>query len=371
MNEKGARIFLIGFTLVTLLVLFQQLFHPIKLAGLQGAFDAGEPPRFSASLWFEGKYQQHSDHFLKYNTAFNGELVRLRNQVDYSVFGNINTILTLGKENYIFDPNYIYSINGTDLLNDSLKSQKIQAIYEVKTILDSLSVPLLICFAPNKANYFQEYLNDVLINSKRTNRILFDSIFKSFHVPVLDYDKWFLTLKDTSSWPLVPKFGAHWSTYGAFFAADTLLSSLRALTGKNLASFSVIGIDIALKTRYTDDDYLASLNLMIKWKSPPMAYPILQFHSGDKPNVMIVSDSFIWNFYDLQIIQNCFSDKSQIRYYNKSTFDINKNPTGVAGEIKLADLANRDCIIIISSDPSLKDLGFGFLESVSNLKQDD
>ncbi len=368
MNEKGARIFLIGFSLLALLILFQQFFHPIKLAGLQGAFDAGVPPQFTAPLWFEGKYQQQTDHYLKYNTAFNGELVRLRNQVDYSVFGNINTILTLGKEKYIFDPNYISAINGTDLLNDSIKSGKIQAITHSKIILDSLNVPLLVCIAPNKAGYFQEYLNDSLNVSENTNRIFFDSLFKSLNVPVLDYDKWFIALKDTSSWPLVPKYGAHWSTYGAFFAADTLMSVLQTLGGKKMASFYLTDIDISTKPRYTDDDYLASLNLMMKWKSPAMAYPRLQFADGYKPNALIVSDSFIWNFYDLEILQNCFSQQSHIRYYNKSTFDNQKNNKGIAGQIKLSDIENRDFVIILSSDPSLKDLGFGLFESISKLR---
>lgn len=371
MNEKGARIFLIGFSLLALLILFQQLFHPIKLAGLQGAFDAGEPPQFSATHWFDGKYQQQTDHYLKYNTAFNGELVRLRNQVDYSVFGNINTILTLGKEKYIFDPNYIFAITGTDLLNDSIRSGKIQAITHSKIIFDSLRVPLLICFAPNKAGYYPEYLNDSLNTSENTNHIFFDSLFKSLNVQVLDYNKWFIALKDTSSWPLVPKYGAHWSTYGAFLAADTLMYVLQTLGGKNMTSFYLTGIDIPTKPRYTDDDYLASLNLMMKWESPALAYPTLQFIPGYKPNVLIISDSFIWNFYDLEIIQNCFSDQSQIRYYNKSTFDNQKNNTGIAGEIKLSDLENRDFVIILSSDPSLKDMGFGLFESIAKLKQDE
>ncbi len=173
MNNQGARAFLIGMAILMLLTLVQQLFHPFKLAGLQGAFDGGVKPRFSAEEWFKGTYQQQTDHYLKYNTAFNGDLVRLRNQVDYSVFGNINTILTLGKQNYIFDPNYIAAINGADLLDDSVRIAKTIAVKKTWMLLSTLNVPLYICYAPNKANYYEEFLPKPTIPSGKTNQHFF------------------------------------------------------------------------------------------------------------------------------------------------------------------------------------------------------
>ncbi len=367
MNQMAARAFLVGFTLLTLLTLFQQSFHTIKLAGLQGAFDTGVKPEFSLDQWFNGQFQQKYDHYLKYNTAFNGELVRLRNQVDYSVFGNINTILTLGKENYIFDPNYIIALNGTDLLTDSAKRIKTEAINNTLTILHGINVPLYVCFTPNKANYYSQYLPEKLSRSNFTNRMFFDSVLTQSGVTAIDFDKWFLSLKDTSTYPLVPKYGAHWTTYGAWIAADSLVKQLNTDREEKITSFSLTKIELSDKPRFTDDDYLASLNLMIKWKSPQMAYPQLQFHPGNKPTALIISDSFIWNFYDLGIIQNCFSERSQVRYYNKTIFDAAKNNMGPVTDVKIAALQQCDFILIIASDPSLKDFGFGFFESINQL----
>ncbi|MBL0339798.1 MAG: hypothetical protein IPP71_02115 [Bacteroidetes bacterium] len=116
MKKQYAIGFLFIFCMLTILPPVQHIFHPFKLAGLQGAFDKGVTPQFSFSSWRTGKFQEQADYYLKNNIGFNGELVRLRNQLDYSVFGNINTVLTLGKENYIFDPNYLFAREGTDLL---------------------------------------------------------------------------------------------------------------------------------------------------------------------------------------------------------------------------------------------------------------
>jgi hypothetical protein len=367
MNPSGARAFLTGFALLVLLQLIQQFFHPFKLAGLQGAFDGGTKPIFTPGGWFSGKFQQQSDQYLKYNTAFNGDLVRLRNQFDYSAFGNINTILTLGKENYIYDPNYIIALEGKDLITDSLKQYKSLAVEKSIVFLNSAGIPLLVCFAPNKANYYRQFLPGVLIASATTNRNFYKNLLQKHKVPVIDFDNWFLELKDTASYPLVPKFGAHWSTYGAYLAADSLINFISSKSEGQLPWFSPISIERSSMPRYTDDDYLASLNLMKKWPSPEMAYPRLQFHKGDKPAVLIISDSFIWNFYDLEVIQNCFSDKSQTRYYNKTTFDSQKKIIGPADPVSESYLRQFNYILIITSDPSLKDFGFGFFESVAQL----
>ncbi|HMT28237.1 MAG TPA: hypothetical protein PKD91_03045 [Bacteroidia bacterium] len=366
MKKQVAAWFLCVFGLMAFLPLFQHSFHPFKLAGLQGAFDKGTPPVLHLANWFNGNFQQHADIYLKNNTGFNGELVRLRNQADYSLFGNINTNLTLGRENYIFDPNYIYAREGTDVLPDSVLLQNSLSLQQSKLLLDSLQIPLLFCFAPNKANFYPEFLPTVSPASEITNQTFFKNIFLKNNVWVIDFDSWFVELKKTSKYPLIPKYGAHWSTYGAAIAGDSLLKTIGKLTHKDLVLFDIRRITTDEKPRFTDDDYLASLNLMKKWKSPEMAYPEIGFTKGVKPNVLIISDSFIWNFYDLGIIQNCFSEKSSVWYYNKTAFDFQKNNLGPLSEnLKKEDILNRDAVILIATGPSLKDFGYNFFEQLN------
>ncbi len=371
MNRYVARSFLIVFVLFALLELVQQVFHPIKLTGLQGAFNKGEVPVFNFNTWLKGTYQQQADYYLKYNTAFNGDMVRIRNQANYSLFGKINTILVTGKENFIFDPSYIYALNGTDYINDSAKYAKIKDIEKTLSLLESIHVPLYAGFAPNKAFFYSEYLPDKLMQPQYTNKQFYDSLFQTHNVPVIDFSNWFSNMKDTSKYLLVPKYGAHWSTYGAFLAADSLFNFLQSQSASELADFMVDKIEIKDKAQFTDDDYLPSLNLMIKWESPRMAYPVLKFTPGKKLSVLIISDSFIWNFYDLGIIANCFSSSTTIRYYNKTEFDNNKREIGPVKPLSIAELSKYDFIWLLNSDPSLKDFGFGFFESTALLVKND
>ena len=99
-----------------------------------------------------------------------------------------------------------------------------------------------------------------------------------------------------------------------------------------------------------------------------MAYPQLAFKVLKQPNVLIISDSFFWNFYDLTIVQNCFSKESEMWYYNKTRYNHLKEKIGSKTEtITLNQIKDRDIIIIVSSDPGLKEFGYGFLEQLSSL----
>lgn len=370
MKKRYTHLFLFLFAVLASLPLFQQVFHPFKLAGLQGVYDAGTKPEFTFDSWFKGTYQKQSDFYLKNNTAFNGELVRLRNQVDYSGFGNINTILTLGKDNYIFDPNYIYAREGSDLLSDSIRQYYAQLIADDMVFLDSLKVPVLFCIAPNKANFYSGYLPEKSIASRNTNQHYFKNMLLANGISVIDFDSLFEIQKATSPYLLVPKYGAHWSTYGASVAADSLLRVVKKITKKETAFFTVSGMEVLSKPKFSDDDYLGSLNMMIKWKSPAMAYPKLVFKEGYKPNALIISDSFMWNFFDLGVIPYCFSEKSGVRYYNKTGYDVHKKKLGaLSPNLALDELQERDIIILIATGPSMKDFGFRFFEQVNELRK--
>lgn len=371
MNQRIVRFYLIGFALLVFLPLFQQTFHPFKLAGLQGAFDPGKVSPLKPLTWFSGKFQQTADHYLKYNTAFNGELVRMRNQADYSLFGNINTNLVLGKEHYLFDPNYVHAIEGTNLISDSLLSAKAHATVQTTELLQSMQVPLLVCLAPNKAAYYSEYLPRPLKAVHRTNISVFDSLLSDLQIPVIDFNDWFLSLKSGSPYPLIPKYGAHWSTYGAALAADSLLKKISFMLNRQVVPFRITKTEFSDRARFTDDDYLASLNLMQKWPSPPLAYPVLEFGSGERPDVLVISDSFIWNWYDLEVVQRCFDQKSVTAYYFKTLYDSGKNNLGPLPELKKQHLEGRDLIILLTSEPGLTDFGYGFFETVSRLQADE
>ena len=158
-NQKSLKAFLIFILFFSFTPLIQLIFEPIKLKGLEGAFVEAEKPVFSYSNWTTSKFQNQVSIYLKQKTPFRADFVRLRNQLNYWLFDEINTIFTLGKDNYIFDPNYIKARTGEDYISNELQHQKIESIKNAKQILDSLEIPIIVLIAPNKANKKAKSIN--------------------------------------------------------------------------------------------------------------------------------------------------------------------------------------------------------------------
>lgn len=365
------KFFLITFLLICFLPLFQFVFSPFKLRSLQGAYELTIMPKPTYHSIVNMNFQDCTALFLKHQSPFRGDLVRLRNQIDYSFYKRINTILTLGKDNYIFDPFYIKAHKGEDYLSEETREKKINSITKTKFLLDSLNVPLLFCIAPNKANLYKEKLNTEYKSSTNTNQNYFEQKLTELNFNIINFDSIFNQLKTSEKYPLIPKYGAHWSTYGAFLASQILLEKIETIKNEKYAEVILDSISTSTKAKYSDDDYIPSLNLIEHFPSPTLAYPHLTINSKNKLNVLIISDSFFWNFYDLEIPQNCFTENSEMWYYNKSKFDIYHNEIGkTADNIDIKTIKNRDLIILLSVAPSMVDFGFGFFEQVANLKNE-
>lgn len=367
-KDFGLKTFLYLILLLLFLPLIQLLFEPLVIKGLQGAFTVAEKPKFNFKLWSKGQFQEQTSLYLIENTPFRPDFVRMKNQLNYWLFDDINTILTLGKENYIFDPNYIEARKGTDYLSDDKFLKKQQTLLRSKVILDSLNIPVLFCIAPNKANFYAEFLPEKTTLSTKTNQILFVNYFQKIDLSYLNFDSFFLKEKNKTPYPLIPKYGAHWTTYGAFVAAKIMCNKINVITKVDNFSINLNSITLSNEPKFTDDDYLPSLNLIKKWKSPKMAYPQLTFDVKRKPNVLIISDSFFWNLFDLNLVQTCFDEDSEMWYYNKTKYNYLKENIGPKQEfIEKNQLKNRDLILFVSSDPGLKDIGYGFFEQLNLL----
>jgi len=128
-NSKGLKVFLIFIGVLVFLPLLQNIFKPLIIKGLDGAFINPDPPVFSVDNFTNSRFQKDASLYMKYNTSFRPDFVRISNQIDYWFFNEINTILTLGKENYIFDPNYIAARKGEDYISEKEQKNKLTTKY--------------------------------------------------------------------------------------------------------------------------------------------------------------------------------------------------------------------------------------------------
>ena len=103
---------------------------------LVGLVISDEKPKFSWADWFNGSYQEETEDYNNDHWAFKEQMVRLNNQFYYTVFNQIRVNnFVIGKEDYVFSENYIFSAFGDDLMEE----KKVSSLLEkAKVVQDTL-----------------------------------------------------------------------------------------------------------------------------------------------------------------------------------------------------------------------------------------
>ena len=120
-----------------------------------------------------------------------------------------------------------------------------------------------------------------------------------------------------------------------------------------------------------DEDIAAGLNLLFRLPHFKMAFPEVEWKKTPadfKPRVLTVSDSYWMGIYNENLPKESFSNH-EFWYYNKMLY--NYNPEGKTGNPTDFDLKTsiekNDVIFIMSTEASLKHVGWGFIDEVYNL----
>ncbi|MBN2274524.1 MAG: hypothetical protein JXK95_09345 [Bacteroidales bacterium] len=179
----------------------------------------------------------------------------------------------------------------------------------------------------------------------------------------IDFNQYFIDHKNDSPYPLYPKHGIHWSTYGACLVADSIIQYIEEKTGYQFAHFTWDTIKIK-KAAGIDYDIADGMNLIFKLKRQKMAYPefYIKNDSGKfKPSLLVISDSFYWVIYGLGFA-NAFS-QNQFWFYNKEIYPKSMcSPTETKNECLRNEIARHDVIIIMATEATLPSFGWGFIE---------
>ena len=129
-------------------------------------------------------------------------------------------------------------------------------------------------------------------------------------------------------------------------------------------------IDFILNVTITTDDILRGLNLLFNLKTFKMAYPEFKIQDDStksKPRLLAIGDSYWWNICNPGISNTVFSD-NKFWYYNNAVYpDYFTKPT-IVKDLNLKDeIAKTDVIIIIATAPTIKELGWGFVDNCYKL----
>lgn len=351
----------------------------VKPWALNGYTPDTDKPELDWPSLIAGNYQPRLEKYLDSRLGFREWLIRLRNQVDFSLFGQIHVgDVLVGQRGVLYQGAPTEAYLGRDYLGAEAIAAHAQRVREVQDTLARHGTQLLYVLAPGKPGYQPEDLPPGVQATGRgpTNYQGFAEALPRAGVHVLDASALFQRWKPTVAHPLFPRGGTHWSGYSITLVADTLSRAIEALTRADLPNFSTRPGEVTTRNlRATDEDIAQGLNLLIRSQPYPMAYPIVTFAPPtarqQRPNTLLVGDSFTQSLYLFYpYLPKLFSERSRFWYYNESVFWPENTPgdSHYVRELNLRQqLVGRDLLIILATEQNLSKRSFGLIDQLHDL----
>ena len=341
----------------------------IHSKGLEGFVPKDSVPSLSKSAWLSGNYQSAYNKEFNNTMAFRPDLVRLYNQIDFSLFGvpHANKIV-VGKNDYLIAQQYVEASLGYDFIGQAAIDRTVELMKDLQDKLEQTTGQhFLVLFVPDKGTYYPEIIPQRYLGKKQpvTNYAYYAERCKVEGVNCIDYNAWFLKMKDTSKYILYPKTGIHWSTYASTLAVDSLMKYLKLKFAMNMPRLVIDSISMSRTAKYEDDDIGRTLNLIKPVSYPPLAYPAFHFvadTSRPRPRALFIGDSFYWQLYYPGFIANMFSN-SEFWYYNKDVYPETFTAPKSTDQLNyIQDVLSQDLIVLIQTNAGYGNVGYGFVQ---------
>lgn len=358
---------------VLLLPVFQKLFNLVDLFPLNGAFYTTPPPALSWQSWKTGEYQQQYEKNLNDSIGLKPFFVRAFNQMDFSLFSIPHAErVVVGKKDYLFEELYIKGVLGRDFIGNPVIDRRTKQLRELQEKLwRQKHILMLVIFTPDKGTFYEEYIPDrFLARPKRMSNYRWNKKkLEENQVNFIDFNDWFLRMKDTSRYILYPKTGIHWSSYGACLAADSLSRYLEIRLSARLPRIVRDSIWLSSTTRDRDADIWEGMNLMWRIPTPKMAYMTMHYDKPEgmvKPSALFIGDSFYFIWAYGGYIENLFSN-SDFWYYDHDIYNGAVNTGRKVAQVNLLNEIDRQNVIIfLQTNGGYGIVGYNFVDRLLN-----
>lgn len=360
----------IGFLFLPMIQQFKKL---VELKPLNGSYATIEEPVFKLNDWFEGKYQKNQEQYIDQEVGFRNFLVRTYNQIHYTLFdqARANNVI-VGKENYLYDENYILAYLGRDFIGQKKIVDKVSKLQKISDTLRKQNIDIVVVFAPGKGSFFPEFIPESYEPSRKsiTNHAAYSKELRKSDIHFLDLNTWFLSLKGKTNYPLFPKTGIHWSLYGEVLALDTLSDYVRAMRKTQLPKMIIDRVENPDTLRGTDDDIEKGMNLLFNIQDLKMGYPMLSFIENEKDTklkVITVADSYYWGIFGQGLSGRIFVDE-QFWYYNREIHSRFLPQSKLVQDVNIRqEVEKRDVIVLLFTDSNLPNFAYGFIDQLYDL----
>ena len=324
------------------------------------------PLPFTLAGWFSGTFQRGADIRATQAFAFRTWLVRLNNQLAFSLWGRAkaNGVL-VGPGLWLNDRLHVEAWNGADFAGEEAIRARLAALARVDAALRARGGAALLVVLPSKATVRPEL---VPMGTPRPcgprNRDTYVRLAPEAGAPVLDLTPALLGFQRRTGHLVFSPYGIHWTALGAVLGMRETLDRLAAEKGRRLPRIDLVGVEPDAPPLPVDRDVADGMNLLFDLPPIRVAAPRVRVEAGGafRPRALVVADSNFWNAFDLPLADEAFSSlrfwfyANELHEHGRET----RVPSGDADVARLLDEA--DVVVLLASEANLPRLGWGFLE---------
>ncbi len=386
---------------ITCLPFMMTLFeHEAKLTiwPLGGSFEKVKAMPFSLSEFLSGHYQKNLGDFCDSTFGLRALFIRLRNQIHYSFWKKLHAQkVVFGRDSYLFEKDHLAAYLGDDVLSDSIIQNTARDLKWIENKCAEHRIIFLTVLAPSKASFYPDQINQAqLSRSKITNNYWL--LKQAFNTVGLNYFDGLARLKQYAANPvpqlkerlefekifegnkksflpnpqkvypnhvLYPKYGTHWSVFGASLVGRDMIGFLKGTGFPELKTLSIEVGDETLLPRSTDADIFESLNLLVTlpwghYQYPKITY-LTQTNSISPPTLLAIGDSFYQTLVSLGMIDQAFDDP-EFWYYAQVSYLKGGNTRQVSSLSYRETILSKKIVILFVSEVNYKWFGYGFIQ---------
>ena len=243
-------------------------------------------------------------------------LVRLRNQLHYSLFNEIHTKNVIqGPTGLLYEENYLRAAQGADAMSIGEIAARMSFL---ESVVRSTQAEHRLVLAPGKAavvdtSLWPEAYRKPKGKGYNANYLSIKQWLKNRDsLEVLDYMERFME-SDPEELLSFPTNGIHWSQFSIALIAHEWLEDLPGIQ-------SEIRDTLPCAPYGTDEDIEGSMNVLLNLEDAQSYRLVTQVQrTGIPPRILIIGDSFAWGFVNDNLLKLA-GDSSEFWYYNRQRF---------------------------------------------------
>lgn len=303
-----ARLQAILLVLLMALPYIQRVNRPFKESLLAGAEIAPARPILSWANWFNASFAPASEKYMTYKIGFRGHGIKLRNQVNTTLFrratGTFGTPVTLGRDGWIYETEYVNRYVDRTGMEAERRARFAADLAALQDELERCGIVFALVITPSKAEIIPEHLPGRLVARRRTTPNAYEQLLPELAqagVRVMDAHAWFAAEHARGAADLFPRGGTHWSYDAAFRFCRHMLAQLQPLMPQRLR-VPALAAGARRPAQGTDRDLALLLNVFVcPAREDLLPYPDF---AGDalpmaqRPGILLVGDSFAFTIVD-------------------------------------------------------------------------